>query len=258
MAVEVTRRAGVAIGRRQPAGGAQRPQRRDERRASARGAGAGGRCRCAGRRAHGSRRQGLRGRRRHRRMKDLTPEQARRFSWLGAAVCAPPSRARPNRGSPPSTASPSAAAASWPWPATSGSPRRTPSSASRRSTSASRPASAARSGCRGRWAWAGPSTSCLSGRSIRADEALRIGLVQAVFPRDDAHGPGDEAGRRAGRQEPAGDALLQVGRALLARRGHRHRAGDRARPVRALLRQRGPERGHGGLPEKRKPEFKGR
>ena len=43
---------------------------------------------------------------------------------------------------------------SWPWPATSGSPRRTRSSASPRSTSRSFRAAAAPSACRGSWAGA--------------------------------------------------------------------------------------------------------
>ena len=65
-------------------------------------------------------------------------------------------RVRPGAGwrrSPPSTRSPSAAAASWRWPATCGSPPRPPSSASPRSSSGSSPASAAPSGCRG---WSAP------------------------------------------------------------------------------------------------------
>ena len=57
------------------------------------------------------------------------------------------------RRSPPSTRSPSAAAASWRWPATCGSPPRRRSSASRRSSWGSSPASAAPSGCR---AWSAP------------------------------------------------------------------------------------------------------
>ena len=48
--------------------------------------------------------------------------------------------------------SPSAAAASWRWPATCASPRSRRSSASPRSSSGSSPASAARSACRGSWA----------------------------------------------------------------------------------------------------------
>ena len=54
--------------------------------------------------------------------------------------------------SPPSTASPSGAAASSRCHATCASPRARPSSASRRSSSGSSPASAAPSGCRGWWA----------------------------------------------------------------------------------------------------------
>ena len=57
------------------------------------------------------------------------------------------------RRSPPSTRSPSAAAARWRWPATCGSPPRPPSSASPRSSWGSSPASAAPSGCR---AWSAP------------------------------------------------------------------------------------------------------
>ena len=60
--------------------------------------------------------------------------------------------ARASRRSPPSTASPSAAAASWRWPATCASRRARRSSASRRSSSGSSPASAAPSACRAWWA----------------------------------------------------------------------------------------------------------
>ena len=58
-----------------------------------------------------------------------------------------------SRRSPPSTAWPSAAAASSRWPATCASPRARRCSASPRSSSGSSPASAARSGCRG---WSAP------------------------------------------------------------------------------------------------------
>ena len=74
--------------------------------------------------------------------------RGRRCSTPVTRCCARWRRRAPRR-SPPSTASRSAAAASWRWPATSAWRRSRRPSASPRSTSASSPASAARSGCRG-------------------------------------------------------------------------------------------------------------
>ncbi len=68
----------------------------------------------------------------------------------------------------------------------------------------------------------------LSGRHIRAEEALRIGLVQAVFPKDDLMAQAMKLAAGAGRQEPAGDALLQGGGARGRQQRPRDRAGHRA------------------------------
>ena len=83
----------------------------------------------------------------------LDEGERQRAGRLGPRAAA---RVRPEHGSrrsPPSTRSPSAAAARWRWPATSGSPPRRRSSASPRSSSGSSPGSAAPSGCRG---WSAP------------------------------------------------------------------------------------------------------
>ena len=84
-------------------------------------------------------------------------EDERRRRGRGAGGVRSPLHARrwssPRRSrSPPSTRSPSAAAASWRWPATSASPPSRPASGSRRSTWGSSPASAAPSACPGWWA----------------------------------------------------------------------------------------------------------
>ena len=130
----------------------RRLARRDPRPGDGLGAGQGGR---RGRR-DGDRLLGpgrLLGRRRH---QGLHPDG--RGRRRGADRHRPRAAARVRhrrrwRRSPPSTRSPSAAAASWRWPATCGSPPRRRSSASPRSSSGSSPASAAPSGCR---AWSAP------------------------------------------------------------------------------------------------------
>ena len=79
---------------------------------------------------------------------------------------------------------------------------------------------------------------CCSGRSIRADEALRIGLVQAVFRPTSSYQALKLAGELAAKS-PLACALHQVGRCRRATSTSTP-AGDRARPLRAVLRQRGP------------------
>ena len=72
----------------------------------------------------------------------------------------------------------------WPWPAISSTPRRTPNSASRRSTWGSSRASAAPSACPAWWARAWPRRCVLTGRLMDAPEAKALGLVARVFPAD--------------------------------------------------------------------------
>ena len=88
-------------------------------------------------------------RRRHQRLRQLkTPERSLERS-LGRTRCCDASRTRPSRSSPPSTATRSAADSRSRWRVTSGSPPRTRAWASRKCCSASSPAPAAPSGCRG-------------------------------------------------------------------------------------------------------------
>ena len=75
--------------------------------------------------------------------------------------------------------------ASWPSPATSASPARRPSSASPRSCSASSRGAAARSAWLGWWVPARAKDLIFSGRQVRADEALAMGLVDEVVPHDE-------------------------------------------------------------------------
>ena len=85
-------------------------------------------------------------------------------------------------------------------------------------------------------------------KNIKADEALRIGLVNAVYPAGGADGRRHEAGRSDRRQRPhrrphhQGRHQHRSGAAY--GRGHRHRG----EAVRLLLRDRGSEGRHGQLP----------
>ncbi len=128
----------------------ERPQRRDPgcpERGRRRGGGASRRLR----RHPLRRREGLRRRRGHQ------GDGAHVLHGHGRSTRAPsrtspgPSRASPSRPSPPSPATRSVAGARSRWRATSGSPRRTPSSGSPRSCSASSPAPVAPSGSPGWW-----------------------------------------------------------------------------------------------------------
>ncbi len=147
------RQARDAPGRRRDRVAGQRPDELDRPRGdrgSRQGVGAGQGRRPAGARARDRLLQPLplQRRRRHQGV------HARWTRRAGAAGRRRP-RAVPRAGqraasprSPPSTASPSAAAASWRWPATCASPRARRCSASPRSSSGSSPASAAPSACR--------------------------------------------------------------------------------------------------------------
>ena len=89
---------------------------------------------------------------------------------------------------------------------------------------------------------------CLSGRLIDAAEALRIGLVQAVFARDVLMAEALKLAGELAARPPLAVRYSSRPRPPRAERRHRGRPRDRARPVLALLRQPGPEGGHGGLP----------
>ena len=86
-------------------------------------------------------------------------------------------------------ASPSAAAASWRWPATCASPPSRRSSASPRSSSGSSPASAAPSGCRGSWATHKALEMNLTGDAITRRGGLRVraGQPRRARPRAVRH-----------------------------------------------------------------------
>ena len=88
-----------------------------------------------------------------------------------------------------------------------------PGSASPRSTSASSPASAARSGCRAASAPRARRSSSSPATSIGADEALRIGLVNKVVPGGRAHGR-DEKVRRARSRSKGPLAIAYARRAV--------------------------------------------
>ena len=197
----------------------------------------------------------VRGRRRHRGdarhdVRAGAPLQpARRAARAGR------SRARRSRGSPPSTASPSAAAASWRCLRLH--PRAETAKFGQPEVGLGIiPASAARSASRARGSGLGQVPLLQrQGDPRRRGAAHRPGTRCVCQGR--AHGTGDEAGARAGRQELAGNELHEAGSRMIARPGYRRRPPGRARPVRAVLRQRGPERGHGRVLEKRPPHFTG-
>ena len=129
-----------------------------------------------------------------------------------------------------------------------------PSSASRRSTWGSSPASAARSACR---AWSGRPRRCemnLTGDAVLRQRPREWGLADALVPDeelfDTARGLGEEARRPGAARGRADQAGLQQGRP---------RRGDRGRE--AGLRDRVPLRGRQGghlrLPRKRSAEVAG-
>ena len=131
------------------------------------------------------------------------------------------------RRSPPSTRSPSAAAASWPWPATCASPPSRRPSASPRSTSGSSPASAARSGCRGSWARRKALEMNLIGDADLGRRGVRVRPRQPRWSPD--HELFDTAlawARKLGGQAPlAVEQIKQVSAQGRPRRGHRGREG---------------------------------
>ena len=159
------------------------------------------------------------------------------------------------RRSPRSTRSPSAAAASWRWRATSGSRPSRPSSASPRSSSGSSPASAAPSGCRG---WSAPSKALemnLIGDAILADEAEAYGLANRVVPDhelfDDRARLGAQARRPGAARGRADQARLRT--RPTSTRGSRHEKAG----LRHGLSDRGREGGHRRLPRQAHAEVAG-
>jgi enoyl-CoA hydratase/carnithine racemase len=90
--------------------------------------------------------------------------------------------------------------------------------------------------------------------NIDAAEALRIGLVNAVYPAEELMPAAQEAGRQDRPQRPDRGPLLQEGH----QRGHqaadRAGRGGRGGPLRRLLRDPRPGGGHGLLPLPREAE----
>ena len=166
-------------------------------------------------------------------------------------------RARARRGSrrsPPSTASPSAAAASWRWPATCASPRARRSSASPRSSSGSSPASAAPSACRGSSATNKALEMNLVGDPILAEEAFELGLVNRVVEDHELLDTALAWARKLAGQAPLArrpdQARLGRGR---PRRGHRGREAGFA----TAFAQRGRQGGHLRLPRQTRAALQG-
>ena len=100
-----------------------------------------------------------------------------------------PGPASPSRPWPPSPGTPSAAAASSRWRATSGSSAEAPSWGSPRSCSGSSPEPVAPNGFRVSSDRPRPRTSIFSGRFVGAEEALAIGLVDEVVDDDQVYPP---------------------------------------------------------------------
>ena len=94
----------------------------------------------------------------------------------------------------------------------------------------------------------------MTGRLVDAEEAFRIGLVNAVFSPDELMAKSLELARDARGEEPARARRGEGGHEQDVLRRSRRRGGGVRRP----LRQRGSARGHGAFIEKREPRFTGR
>ena len=167
-------------------------------------------------------------------------------------------RARARRGSsrsPPSTASPSAAAASSRWPATCASPRTRRASASPRSSSASSPASAARSGCRASSAQNKALEMNLIGDPISPTRRGSTASSTASSPTTNCSTPRSPG--RAGSPRQAPLAIEQIKQVSSGRRSRGRHRGREAR-VRDGLRQRGREGGHRGVPREARAALQGK
>ena len=86
-------------------------------------------------------------------------------------------------------------------------------------------------------------------KNIKADEALRIGLVNAVYPPAELM-PAREAGRDHRQERPHRRPRLQKGHQRRHAGGYRPGCDHRGGPVRQLLRDCRPEGGHGRFPGK--------
>ena len=230
---------------RQPAGGAERALDRAPGGAAGRVPRPRRRRRVRRRGAHGRRRPRVHRGRRHRRAGDQDAARWRAGTPSTARISRTCSRRCASRRSRPSTATRSAAAARWRWPATCASPPTTARFGQPEINLGIIPG------------WGGTqrlarTTSIgfakelvLTGRMVDADEALERGLVNAVFEPDEllaAHArdrPGDRG------QEPDRARLRQGGDEPLAARRPRREPRARGRPVRDPVldgrRARGPD-----------------
>ena len=151
------------------------------------------------------------------------------------------------RRSPRSTATRSAAAASWRWPATSAS-RPTPrSSASRSSGSASFPAPAPPSGCPASSGMGRAKHLILTGDIIDAKQALEIGLVTPSRRPDSCRSGARELAKKILRQGPLAARLAKLALNASARVDLDSGLPDRDAGPGALLQLRRQARRHDGV-----------
>ncbi len=87
-----------------------------------------------------------------------------------------------------------------------------------------------------------------TGRMCSAEEALKWGLVNAVYPPDELPVRAREMADDDSLQEPDHPPLRQARRSPGLRPGPGRGPADGGRPLRAVLRDAGPERGHDRLP----------
>ena len=186
----------------------------------------------------------LRRRRRHQRAGGADADRRPRACAGAARRSSTSSSSSASRSSRRSTATRSAADASWRWRARSASPPTRRGSGSRRSISASFPVTAGRSGWRGSIGAGRALELLLTGEQIGAAEAYRLGLVNRVVPAADLMAEAHKLAAAIAAQGADRGALHPRSRELRRAAAARRSAGARSHVVRAGGEHRGHARRH--------------